>query len=210
MTCRVLSSAVKERDMHRWLIVLVFAACQAAPSDIEGPPSLAVDGKTDSIPEWLHVDAKLDLGELFQGVTQGTWDHQFAGIRIDTAPGIQLHARVAALDGGDAVLWLTDDRFNVLAFDDNGGGGRDASFHLRDAGGTRFKWLVYRERSDLPVSFRVSVGIGVGIDEREPDEETCPWGGQTLRVGDEVPRGDGCNVCICEKGGLWCTMKGCG
>jgi len=105
---------------------------------------------------------------------------------------------------GDAFAYLTDDRYNVISYNDD----RDVS--------TRNSEIVYRVPAtstvntfrivfvDLhahPAHFDVSLRIAAGL--------TCTVGSATYHEGDRIPSGDSCNTCTCTAAGVSCTKNIC-
>lgn len=107
---------------------------------------------------------------------------------------------------GDGMGWITDARYNVLAFND------DASYSTLDAKVT-YKVpagqpsdsyrIVFRDYDLLEATFNVTLSI------RSTEPSTCSYGGQTYQSGEEFEATDGCNTCLCTDGSVACTKIGC-
>jgi hypothetical protein len=194
--------------MTRNLIVAVFAVVVAG---------CGAGGKTDvneDFTELASLDDKSDafsyrmrvLGALSYGETSPSRRYQnpprFRAYTFSGKAGDAVEVTVASPDGsGDAVAWITDNRFNVLAFND------DASASTFDAHLTATLprastyYVIYREYALDRANFTVSLtGPAAG----------CVYNGATYSEGDNFTAADYCNTCTCGPNGfVGCTKKFC-
>ncbi|MBX3225910.1 MAG: hypothetical protein KIT84_29965 [Labilithrix sp.] len=106
---------------------------------------------------------------------------------------------------GDAVAFLTDAQWNVLAYNDDAEPGtHDARIRFvvppSVAPNTTFR-VVFEDYQLLPAMFTTSVDVRPSV--------TCSYGSALHLSGDTFPSADGCNTCTCGPGGITCTKKIC-
>jgi hypothetical protein len=127
--------------------------------------SLTGDGKADS-PSWL-----LELGTLKNGQTSEpvayTSSPPYRGFTFTGSTGDAIDVWVRSEDG-DAVAWLLDQNFNVIASNDDAEGTLDSHVTATLTGATNATFhIVFREYDDHDATFRVTLigssdGMGPG------------------------------------------------
>jgi hypothetical protein len=107
---------------------------------------------------------------------------------------------------GDAVAYLTDDRYNVIAYNDDF---RNVSHNAQivytlepTIQATSFR-IVFADYDALPAPFDVALAVDTS------QGAVCTYGSNVFHVGDHWPARDGCNTCTCGVGGIDCTKQVC-
>lgn len=149
------------------------------------------------------------LGKIKSGETRRGYYYAppiYRSYGFDAKGGDEITVDVTSIYG-DGMGWITDARYNVLAFND------DASKYTLDAKVTykvpagqaaRSYRIVFRDYDLLEATFRVT------LDIKSAAPATCSYDGQTYAPGDEFEATDGCNTCTCGPDGLvGCTKKAC-
>lgn len=112
---------------------------------------------------------------------------------------------------GDAIVLLTDDRFNSIAYNDDA---KQTSYDARivytlpaTTQTTSYR-IVFADYDSHPAPFDVALSIkaGPGVSSGGP---TCSYGDDIYHVGDHFRAGDGCNTCTCTATGIDCTKSIC-
>ena len=107
---------------------------------------------------------------------------------------------------GDAIAYLTDDRYNVIAYnDDFRQTTRNAQIVYtlpRTVQSTSFR-IVFADYDALPAPFDVALSIDTSAGA------VCTYGPNVYHVGDHWKAGDGCNTCTCGLGGIDCSKSVC-
>ncbi|MFO0736818.1 MAG: hypothetical protein U0270_13115 [Labilithrix sp.] len=105
---------------------------------------------------------------------------------------------------GDAVAYLTDDRYNVLSYnDDFRQTTRNAQIVYTLPANTEVTSyrIVFADYDALPAPFDVALAVEAG--------GTCTVGSTVYHVGDHFVAPDGCNTCSCTTRGIDCSKKVC-
>src|SRR5690606_9882310 len=126
---------------------------------------------------------------------------------FDAKGGDEITVDVKSVDG-DAVAYITDTKYNVLAWND------DATSFILDS---RVKYkvpmghasqsyrIVFRDYAEEHGTFNVTLSI------RSIAPPHCTYGTHGYYAGDEFTAADGCNTCTCSAtGSISCTKKVCG
>jgi hypothetical protein len=149
-------------------------------------------------------------GRISSGETRNisyTSPPAFRALGFDARGGDVITVDVASEDG-DAMGWITDSNYNVLASND------DASPNTLDArvtytvpkGVTRRPFrIVMREYDQANASFAVKLSIA------QAAPPVCQVEGKTYQPGASFPAPDGCNTCSCGPNGgtPTCTRVAC-
>lgn len=110
-------------------------------------------------------------------------------------------------DTGDAIAYLTDDRYNVIAYnDDFRKVSRNAQIVYQlpaTTQATSFR-IVFADYDALPAPFDVALAVDTG-----GSGGACTYGSTIYHVGEHWPARDGCNTCTCGVGGVDCTKNVC-
>ncbi len=130
----------------------------------------------------------------------------FRALGFDAKPGDEITVTVTSLHG-DAMGWITDSNYQVLASND------DASPYTLDSRVTytvpksttrRAYRIVFRDYDMLDASFNISLAI------KSAAGNACTYEGQTYPTGSSFPAADGCNTCSCTStGSVACTKIAC-
>lgn len=110
-------------------------------------------------------------------------------------------------DDGDAIGWITDSTYKVLAGNDDANKNTlDAKIKYRvPAGASRPLFIVFRDFDSLEASFKVTLGI---VAKEQP--KTCSYNGKVYNSGASFDSTDGCNKCTCsDTGSVGCTKMAC-
>lgn len=102
---------------------------------------------------------------------------------------------------GDAVAYLTDARWGVLAYNDDADSTTHDARIVYQAVASGTYAIVFEDYNHLPASFDVSLDIASG--------NVCNYGGNTYAEGDTFPATDGCNTCTCTNGNAACGTNAC-
>lgn len=190
------------------LIAMLLSACSAEPPTIGDPalPAIA-DSKRDGLPDWLSLDGTISAGAQTSFDAPARTD--FGGVLLRGGRLGRIEVTAEAIHGGKPMLWLTDGYFGVLDQSDFGRAEVALQYPVYVSDRSSDRYLLYRDYGARPGPMRITVS-NLNPDAAPPSEEAgCPWGSRTLYEGEEVPRGDGCNVCWCNRGSLQCTSKVC-
>lgn len=200
---------INPRFVSSGLVVAAFSAlvgasgCSATTED---------DGKSGDALSTAESDLKVSgakyIGRIGAGETKTvSYDGPpaYRAFGFEAKGGDQITLTVASEDG-DAMGWLTDSNYTVLASND------DMSSQSLDSrvtftvpkGVTRRSFrAVFREYDQAKATFRVSLEITPG----EP--VTCSYQNQTYPQGASFQAADGCNTCSCGPSGVACTKVAC-
>lgn len=121
-----------------------------------------------------------------------------------TARGGDIVTITVSSQVGDAVAFLTDARWNLLALNDDAEPGtHDARIRYVVPTATppsTFR-IVFQDYQLLPAMFNTSLSV-----EASP---SCMYGGSVHLSGEKFPAMDGCNTCSCGPDGVECTKRVC-
>ncbi len=182
---------------------LLGCSAQTDDEDAQGK-----EGKLATAESELKLSGARYVGRIASGDTRTvTYDYPptFRAFGFDAKAGDVITVSVSSFNG-DAMAWITDSSYNVLAAND------DASPQTLDAKVTytipksslkRSFRLVFRDYDFLAATFRVSLKV-----EAEAPT-TCSYEGQAYAQGSSFPAADGCNTCSCGPSGVACTKIAC-
>jgi hypothetical protein len=178
------------------------AGCSSAPSD-KGAEDV---GSTESE---LKLSGTRYLGKIANGETKTGYYYnppRYRSFGFDAKGGDEITVDVKSAEG-DAVGYITDASYNVLAYNDDASRTTfDAKLTYtipasKPAGSYR---IVFRDYDLLDATFTVKLAITSTVTT------TCPYDGQTFKPGDTFPSTDKCNTCTCgENGAVGCTKRAC-
>ena len=166
---------------------------------------------TASVESELKLTGTRYLGKILNGETRTGYYYnppRYRSYGFDAKGGdsITIDVKSTAGSGGDAVSFITDSSYNVLALND------DASAYTYDSkvtykvpAGTAAKSyrIVFRDYDLLDATFTVTLKI-------TSTSSTCAYDGDTYTQGQSFPSTDGCNTCTCGAGGsVGCTKMAC-
>lgn len=187
------------------LLVSGFVALTGCGTSTDGDKAPVNVAQTESD---LKLSGTRYLGKIKNGQTRKAFYHaspRYRSYAFDAKGGDEITVDVTS-SFGDGMAWITDSKYNVLAFND------DASPYTLDAKvryavpegqAARSYRIVFRDYDLLEATFSVTMSI-------ESAPATCEYDGQTYQPGDEFASSDGCNTCACsEDGAVGCTKKAC-
>lgn len=191
-------------------VVAVATACFAlvgcsAQTDEE---TQGKEGKLATAESELKLSGAKYVGRLASGETRTvTYDYPpaFRAFGFDAKAGDVITVTVSSFNG-DAMAWITDSNYNVLAAND------DASAQTLDSKVTytipksstkRTFRLVFRDYDMLAATFKVGLTVESGAPAM------CSYEGQSYAQGSSFPAADGCNNCSCGPSGVACTKMAC-
>jgi hypothetical protein len=157
----------------------------------------------------LRLSSPRYLGPIANGETKTNYyfnPPRYRAFGFYAKGGDEITADVKSLEG-DAMGWITNSSFEVLAAND------DASTTTYDSkvvytvpAGTASKAyrIVFRDYALLDATFTVKLSI------RSAAAVACSYGGKTYEGGASFPSADGCNTCSCApSGAVACTERAC-
>ena len=149
------------------------------------------------------------LGRIFNGETRTTkfWaPPRYRSYGFDAKGGDDITVEVKSI-GGDAIAYITDSKYNVLAWND------DAERFVFDAK------VRYTVPQDKPLEtyrivfadYAATTGtFSVSLTITSPRPPVCTYGTHGYYAGDEFMAADGCNTRTCgPTGAVTCTKKVC-
>ena len=197
--------------MASGMAVATFAAVLAATgcSQETGDAEASLD-KLSTAESELKLAGAQYAGRIVSGETRNvsyTSPPAFRALGFEARGGDVITVDVASQDG-DAMGWITDSSYNVLASND------DASPDTLDARVTytvpkgvarRSFRIVMREYDRAAASFAVKLSIAPAAPP------VCQVEGKTYQPGASFPAPDGCNTCTCGPNGGTpaCTKVAC-
>lgn len=170
-------------------------------------------GKEDLDVASTESDLKLSgtkyLGLIVSGQTrtaQYSAPPAYRSFGFDAKGGDEILVDVKS-HNGDAVAWITDEKYNVLAYNDDATKSTlDAKVKYKVPAGqpARDYRIVFRDYDNLGAEFDVTLNV------RSAVVVTCSYDGKQYRPGDQFESSDGCNTCSCsDDGGVACTKMAC-
>ncbi|HVJ91264.1 MAG TPA: hypothetical protein VM580_15780 [Labilithrix sp.] len=106
---------------------------------------------------------------------------------------------------GDAMGWITDSTYEILAFNDDASSSTlNSRVRYKVPAGTPSTSyrIVFRDYGYYTENFTVSLSIRSTV--------TCSYSGKSYAVGATFPASDGCNTCTCNStGSVTCTRLSC-
>lgn len=196
--------------------VVVVAGLVAALGSVFACSAPEQMGKDESAVSVSSAESELKLtggtrylGKIESGETKtGTYYNppRYRSYGFDAKAGDKISVTVSSVYG-DAVSYITDSKFNVLAYNDDANANTlDSKMTYEVPAGTAAKSyrIVFRDYDLLEATFTVSLTI------RSTASSTCAYDGQTYQSGQSFPSTDGCNTCTCgSSGSVGCTKKAC-
>jgi hypothetical protein len=156
----------------------------------------------------LKLSGTRYLGRIQNGQTRSGYyfnPPRYRSFGFEASGGDEITVDIAS-PMGDAMGWITDASYKVLAYND------DASYTTLDskvvykvpsAQPRRSYRIVFRDYDLLDAHFSVSLSVVAA----EPI--TCEYNGNTYSEGETFPSSDQCNDCTCTSGGVGCTKRAC-
>jgi hypothetical protein len=150
------------------------------------------------------------LGKIFNGETRTTryWSPpRYRSYGFDAKAGDEVTVEVKAVNG-DAVAFIADTNYNVLAYNDDVTPGvvldSKVTYKVPSGQASQTYRIVFRDYSEESGTFTVTLTI------RNTAQPDCTYGTHGYWAGDQFTASDGCNTCTCgSDGSISCTKKGC-
>jgi hypothetical protein len=156
----------------------------------------------------LKIAGTKYLGPIASGQTKTVHykaPPNYRSFGISAKGGDQITADIKSEDG-DAIGWITDTSYNVLANNDDASDSTfdsEVVYNVPAGQPARSYRIVFREYGMAEANFDVTVSV-------KSAPATCSYNGQTYQVGDNFPATDTCNTCSCSADGqAACTKKAC-
>lgn len=186
-------------------LVVAFASLAGCSTESSGKEADDVG----SIESELKLSGTRYLGKITNGETRTGYYYnppRYRSFAFDAKGGDEITVDIKSAEG-DAVGYVTDSYYNVLAYND------DYSLSTLDSK-VRYKVpasqaaksfrIVFRDYDLLDATFTVTLSI----ESSEPT--TCAYDDETYEPGDTFPSTDGCNTCTCgSTGSVGCTKRAC-
>lgn len=177
----------------------VTAGCATETGEGEEKEAIGADESAYTL-RTAHNLGPIASGEprsaIYAPPTRSSWSFTARGGDIVT---IGISSRI-----GDAVAFLTDNRWNLLAMNDDAEPGtHDARIRYvvpASMPPSTFR-IVFQDYQMLPATFTTSLTVKAS--------PACVYGGTVHLSGETFPSIDGCNTCSCGAEGVECTKKVC-
>lgn len=98
--------------------VVVLAACAQQPKTAVTDEFVGLDAKSDSFSSRMKIVGSLDYGQTSSSTTY-TKSPRYRAFKFAGNEGDQVDVWVRSMDGGDAVAWVLDNDFHVVASNDD-------------------------------------------------------------------------------------------
>lgn len=187
------------------LLVTAFAAVVGCSSEGSGKEEEDV-AATESE---LKLSGTRYLGKIKNGETRRGYYYappMYRSYGFDAKGGDEITIDVKSVYG-DGMGWITDSRYNVLAFNDDASPSTlDAKVKYKvPAGKAAASYrIVFRDYDLLDATFNVTLNVASTVPT------TCDYDGQSYQQGDQFASTDGCNTCSCgAEGAVGCTKRAC-
>ncbi len=186
---------------------LVISALLLLGGVLVGCTSSPDDGELGTSADELQLSDTQYLGTIRSGETKSTRftppTHLAYG--FNAKGGDEITATVAAVSG-DGIGYITDERFNVLAVNDNGApGSLDAKVKYLVPSGTPSTpyRVVFRDNNQRDTTIKVTFSL-------RSLPPVCTYNGTGYQAGDRFDSIDGCNTCTCNaNGSITCSKLTC-
>lgn len=157
----------------------------------------------------LKLSGTRYLGKLSNGETRTGYYYNpptYRSFGFDAKGGDSITVDIKSQEG-DAMGWITDSSYNVLAQNDDASSSTldsKVTYKVPSGQASRAYRIVFRDYDLLDATFTVSLKI------TSSTPATCTYNKQTYQPGDEFSAIDGCNTCTCSStGSVGCTKKAC-
>jgi hypothetical protein len=188
------------------LLIAAFAAVAGCSSQSESGKEQEDVASTESE---LKLSGTRYLGKIANGETRSGYYYApptYRSYGFDAKGGDEVTVDIKSVYG-DAMGWITDSTYNVLAHNDDASGSTlDSKVKYKVPAGqaSRSYRIVFRDYDMLEATFNTKLSI------RSTAPSTCNYGGQSYQQGDSFESIDGCNTCNCgSNGSVGCTKMAC-
>jgi len=185
------------------LAVASVAGCSTAASDKDSEDTASTESD-------LKLSGTRYLGKMMNGETRTGYYYnppRYRSFGFDAQGGDEITVDVKSAEG-DAVGYITDSSYNVLAYNDDADSytyDSKVTYTVPASSGSRTFKIVFRDYSLQDATFTIKLSI-----ESAPNETTCAYDGDTYYPGDSFSSTDGCNTCTCgTSGSVGCTKRAC-
>jgi hypothetical protein len=182
--------------------LLLFASGVGAACSTEGSDGVITDDSD------LTIGNVSYLGKIGSGETLSSSYSSAPGYRsygFDAKGGDQIDVRIDSHDGGDAIGYITDASYNVLASSKDAGAGATITYAVPAGQPSRPFRVAFRDERTL------EAGLDVTLSVHGTGPAVCSYAGQSYGKGDKFQAVDGCNTCTCGPGGaVTCSSLVCG
>lgn len=182
-------------------VLVVVAGCSSSKAD-------GKQGDLASAESDLKLSGTKYLGKLSSGQSKTLHyvaPPNYRSFGFDAKGGDEITVDVKSPDG-DAVAWITDSSYNVLANNDDANENTfdsHVTYRVPASQAARSFRLVFREYGFDETDFTVSLKVMSA-------PASCTYDGQSYKAGDSFASDDGCNTCSCtETGQTACTKRAC-
>lgn len=178
------------------VVALSLVACSSVSDDDQSVATTASE---------VRLSGSRYLGAIGDGQTRTVSYSEpppYRSLGFDAVGGDEVTVTVASPDR-DAVVWITDANYNVLAYnDDEEYGTLNAKVFYKVPSGLdkRSYRIVLRDFDLQDARFAVALTIA---------KPHCDYNGVSYAVGQSFPAPDGCNTCTCNASGVTCGQKQC-
>jgi hypothetical protein len=185
-------------------LVVAFAALSGCSTESSGKESDDVG----SIESELKLSGTRYLGKLTNGESRTGYYYnppRYRSFGFDAKGGDEITVDIKSFEG-DAVGYITDSKYTVLAYNDDHGNSLDSqvTYKVPASQGARSFRIVFRDYDLLDATFTVKLDIQSAVTT------TCAYDDETYSPGDSFPSTDGCNTCTCgSNGSVGCTKRAC-
>lgn len=186
-------------------LLVAFAALAGCSTESGGKEKEDV-GTYDSE---LRLSGTRYLGKIINGETKsGYYDSppNYRSYAFDAKGGDEITVDIKSAYG-DAMGWITDASYNVLAANDDASSATlDAKVKYRVPTNqeSRSYRIIFRDYDMLEATFTVKLSIS------NTSAPKCTYGGQGYQPGDRFEALDGCNTCTCSaSGAISCSKLAC-
>lgn len=166
-------------------------------------------GDVASIESELKLSGTRYLGKLSSGETRTGYYYnppRYRSFGFDAKGGDEVTVEIKSYEG-DAVGYVTDSYYTVLAYNDDASSATlDSKITYKVPAGraaASFR-IVFRDYDLLDATFTIKLTVKSAV------QTTCAYDGETYSPGDSFPSTDGCNTCTCgSTGSVGCTKRAC-
>jgi hypothetical protein len=157
----------------------------------------------------LKLSGTKYLGKISNGQTKSVYYYYpptYRSYGFDAKGGDSITVDIKSVYG-DAMGWITDASYNVLAQNDDASSSTldsKVKYKVPSSLATKSYRIVFRDYDLLEATFNTKLTITSSAPS------TCSYNNQTYQSGDSFDSTDGCNTCTCSSNGsVGCTKMAC-
>jgi len=166
-------------------------------------------GDVASVESDLKLSGTRYLGKILNGETRTGYYYnppRYRSFSFDAKGGDEITVDIKSYEG-DAVGYITDSYYNVLAYNDDYSSynlDSKVTYKVPTGTGARSFRIVFNDYDLLDATFTIKLAVKSAV------QTTCAYDGETYEPGDSFPSTDGCNTCTCgSTGSVGCTKRAC-